>query len=412
MSDILAALSGPAPKEQAGPKLTVDAGPDGGQFTGLVTTQPVQPGEYQGAFARVYELAGLNPDDYRIVDDTVRFSSWEQSAYDNTLKARSTITLYSYRAQFQRITPIDVRTEALVKELAKSFRVRRPRRTPGTGLGAPCSYAPLWADWQGGKNETRPGDPGETGVEQTTHRIDRAIEASIHRIKTLRKHGRNITGITNAFMGDPTEGVADSYVNQTHIIELDMVQQMHWALARMRDIAEALLPLADDEARMVFVLCNHGQLSRKGTKTNVTGDADNVQNHLAMLLRDYVVGPKMPGVEWVLPGEQMIVTPTISGVPVAASHGHKVTGGEDSWLLRQTALLAAQRGTAPRVWLTAHRHSQDVRDLGSIHRIQAATADGGSKHFTDGSGIYSTPGTTTLLIGNHNERGFSDVELL
>lgn len=412
MSDFIAGLDEVENQNAPGPKLTVDAGPDGGEFTGLVTTEPVKPGDYQGAFAKVYQLAGLNPDDYRIVDDTVRFSSWQQSSRPPGSVKRDIVTLYAYRARFQRITALDLRTEALVKELAQSFRVRRPRRTPGTGLGEPCSYVPLWADWQYGKNETRPGDPGETGVEQTTHRIERAIEASIDRIKFLRKHGRNITGITNAFMGDPTEGVADSYVNQSHIIEKGMVDQIHLALARMRDIAEALLPLADDEPRMLFVLCNHGQMSRKGTKTNVTTDADNVQNHLALLLRDYIVGPKMPDVEWVLPDDQMIVTPTISGVPVAASHGHKMTGSEDSWLLRQTALLAAQRGVAPRVWLTAHRHSQDVRDLGSIHRIQAATADGGSKHFTDGSGIYSTPGTTTLLIGNHNERGFSDVELL
>src|SRR5690606_7176891 len=58
------------------PALTVDASPDGGEFTGMVTDRPIPPSQYEGAFAKVYELAGLDPADYRIVDDTVRFSAW------------------------------------------------------------------------------------------------------------------------------------------------------------------------------------------------------------------------------------------------------------------------------------------------------------------------------------------------
>src|SRR5690606_4485186 len=106
----------PVPEPQL-PKLTVDAGPDGGEFTGLVTREPITPGDYQGAFAKVYELAGLDPDDYRIVDDTVRFSSWQQSARgrDGT---RDLITLYSYRARFQRITAADRDVENIA-ELVK-----------------------------------------------------------------------------------------------------------------------------------------------------------------------------------------------------------------------------------------------------------------------------------------------------
>lgn len=404
-------LSNAMPEDRSAPPMKVEAGPDGGTFTGFVSEKPIDPGDYQGAFAKVYELAGLDPKQYRIVDETVRFKAYQQSKRTDD-GDRDTITLFSYGARFQRISAMDLQTEALVKELKKSFRVRRPRRSPGTGLGPACSYVPMWSDWQGGKGEVREGEPGATGVEQTTIRIDRGIEKSIERIKWLRKRGMNLTGVTNAFMGDPTEGVYDSYINQAHTVELNMVQQIHWALARMVDVSEALLPLADDEARMLFVLCNHGQMSRKGTKTNVTTDSDNVQNHLAMLLKDYIVGPKMPGVEWVLPGDQMIVTPTISGVPVAASHGHKIVGNEENWLLKQTAMLAATRGVAPRVWLLAHKHSQKTLDLGSIHAIQGATADGGSKHHTDTTAVYSTAGTTSLLIGNHDVRGFSDVELL
>lgn len=396
------------------PALTVDASPDGGEFTGLVTTAPVLPGDYEGAFAKVYALAGLNPADYRIVDETVRFSAWQQSKRLAN-GDRDTITLYSYRARFQRITALDLRTEAVVTALAENLRRRRltVRRIPGTGLGPECTYAPLFSDWQLGKGEIRQQDiaHGTTGVEQTQWRVLRGIDASKARVKSLRRVGRNVTGIAIGHMGDPTENVADSYEQQTFGIELNLVDQMERALDLMVFAAEELLPLGEHQD-VFAVLCNHGQLARRGTKVSITDDADNVQNHLMRLMRDRIVGPKFPNAAWRIPGQEMITTLTLAGVPVAAAHGHKIKGGEPAWLLKQTANLTATRGVTPRVWLTAHRHSQDVLDLGAVHRIQAATADGGSKHFEDEQAVYSTPGTTSLLIGTHDERGWSDLELL
>lgn len=404
-------LNGPPASE---PRLSVEASPQGGEFTGLVTDNPISPDDYEGAFAKVYRLAGLDPANYRILDETVRFSAWQQSKRLED-GSRDTVTLYSYRARFQRITELDLRAEALVAALAENLRRRRltVRRTAGVGLGEPCTYTALFSDWQFGKNEIRKADldHGTTGVEQTSWRIQRAIDASKARVKNLRRVGRNVTGIAIGHMGDPNENVADSYENQTHIIELNLTQQIEVALDHAVLAAEELLPLAEQQD-VFAVLCNHGQMSRRGTKVNITNDEDNVQNLLMRLMRDRVVGPKFTSARWHLPEDQMITTLELAGVPVAAAHGHKIRGDEGSWLLKHTANLQATRGVAPRVWLTAHRHSQDTLDLGSIHRIQAATADGGSKHFTDGSAIYSTPGTTTLLIGNHDERGFSDVELL
>jgi len=411
VSAATAFVSPPATNAASTPSLTVDASPEGGEFTGLITTSPIKPGDYEGAFAKVYALAGLEPCDYRIVDDTVRFSAWEQSS-----KAAGTTTLYAYRARFARISETDRETERVVAELAARLRLKRHtvRRTPGAGLGPESSFTVMFSDWQLGKNEIRDEDRahGITGVEQTTWRVERAIDAAKRRVKELRRAGRNITGIALAHMGDPTEGL-DSYANQAFILELNIVQQMEIALRLMTLGAEELLPLADSGKQdMIFTLCNHGQLARRSSKSNITDDSDNVQNHLAMLLKDYIIGPRFRDVRWHIPGLQMITTLNIAGVDVAAAHGHKIAGSEDNWLLKQTALLGATRGDAPTLWLTAHRHSQDSRDLGSLTRIQAATADGGSPHFTDTSAIYSTPGTTSLLIGKHDERGYSDLELL
>lgn len=400
-----------APPSEMG-KLVVEASADGGEFTGLVTTKPLAPTEYEGAFAKVYQLAGLNPADYRIVDDTVRFSAWQQSKrLENG--DRDTITLYSYAARFERITEVDRRTEALVQDLTARLRAKRLRRTPGAGLGPACTAVILPSDWQYGKPAIREEDleHGATGPEQTQWRIERAVERFQARVKALRRVGRNIEGVAIGHMGDPTENIADSYEQQTYTVVLNLTQQIEVALDSMVFMAAELLPLA--EQRTVFgVLCNHGQLARRNTKVSITDDGDNVQNLLLRLQRDRIVGPRFPDCRWFVPGEDMITTLDLSGVPVAAAHGHKIKGPEEAWLLKQTANLTATRGVAPRVWLTAHRHSQDVKDLGAIHRIQAATADGGSKHFEDQTAIYSTPGTTSLLIGRHDERGWSDLELL
>lgn len=400
------------------PELKITTDSKGGEFSGLVAENPLAPSEFESAFAKVYKLAGLDPKDYRIIEDTVTLSIWQQSARSKN-GHRDLITLYSYKAKFQRISQTDRETEELLDRLSKSaMAVRKlPRRTPGAGLGAPCSYTLLPSDWQIGKGEIREKDLhlGKTGVEQTVARVHRAIEKTEARIKHLRAAGRNIESISIGFMGDPTENVADSYLNQPYTVELNLKDQIYVSLDLMTLMCERLLPLSDAPADVFAVLCNHGQLSRKGTKTNISDDADNVQNLLMQLLQDRIIGPAFPDTRWHLPGSEMITTLAIAGVPVAAAHGHKIPSGingEHKWLSSQTANLAEKRSHRPRLWLTAHRHSLDVKDYGPFHRIQAATADGGSKHFEDGSGVYSTPGTAVALIGNHDDRGFSDVELL
>ena len=377
--------------------------------TGALDTPIVTVSDWDG----VLRHFGLDPTEFEIVDDTVRMSRWQQSKrLENG--DRDLIWLTSYKARFRRLSAQDILSSEVIDAMAARLRARRlPRRTPGSGLGAPCTATILPSDWQLGKPAIRQEDleHGATGPEQTQWRIERAVERTQAKVKALRKVGRNIEGIGIGHMGDPTENIADSYEGETYQIVMNLTQQIKMALDLSIFIAEELLPLAEVQ-NIWAVLCNHGQLARRGTKTNITDDSDNVQNLLMRLQRDRIVGPKFPNARWHIPGEEMITTLNLSGVDVAAAHGHKIKGSESAWLLKQTANLQATRGIAPRVWLTAHRHSQDVIDLGAIHRIQAATADGGSKHFQDETAIYSTPGTTFLLIGQHDERGWSDLELL
>lgn len=384
--------------------LRVEASDAGGEFSGLVTHKPLKPSEYTGAFAKVYELAGLDPADYVIVADTVKFSSWQQSARSSE-GDRDVVTLYAYSARFRRLSAFDRASQKRVDQLAAQVAKRRlkppvqPRES--SALGMPVAHTTLWADWQLGKDEGG-------GVEATVARVLEDLSESVAQVRA----NDNITDVLLCFMGDPVENVSDSYPSQQFIVQMNLTNQILLALDLMERVISEHLELGVN-VHVLSVLCNHGQLTRKNTKTNVTDDSDNVQNLLMHVLRDKVFADDAR-ITWHLPFEDdgMITTATVAGVNVAAAHGHKISGREDAWLLKQTANLTAKRGFTPRVWLTAHRHSFNVLDLGSVSRIQAATNDGGSKHFEDGSGIYSTPGTVALLVGNHDPRGWSSADLL
>ncbi len=399
-------------------KAIVTASQDEITVENVILTNALEPGE-TGIFDHVFKIAKLNKEDYRLVDDSLSFGTWNQSAMGPDGE-RNTIVLYSYRCRFVRVTELQRRTETLVNELAEAAKARRRKvhqRTPGTGLGVPASFTLLSSDWQLGKPEIREQDLpyGKTGVEQTIWRVERGVERSVQMIKDLRKLGHNIPSVSIGLMGDPTENISDSYTNQQYTVELNLIDQIERAVDLMEMQIGSLLEMCDEPGDVFGVLCNHGQMARKGTKTNVTDDADNVQNLLLRLLRDRIIGPAFPGTNWYLPGDQMITTLNIQGVAVSAAHGHKIPSGisgEKSWLASQTANLADKRGHQTELWLTAHRHSHEVKDYGPYFRLQAATADGGSKHFEDGTGMYSTPGTSVALIGRHDERKYSHFELL
>ena len=377
-------------------RVEVSTGGASGEFSDVVTTEKVAPGSYDNAFAKVFELAGLDPSEYRIIGDTVGFSSWQQSA--RTADGdRDVVTLFAYKARFQRISDVDKQTEERLKALAEHVRERTTFRKYAERHPEQC-HTTQWADWQLGK---------DSKTDETVERVLGDLDAAADEWE------KGFSEIALCFMGDPIENVSDSYVNQAFVTDLNLTDQLMLALELMTKIITEALRFSN-KVHAAFVLCNHGQLSRKGTKTNVTDDADNAQNLLARLLRDHVFkGEKR--IEWHIPENgDMITRAYFSHVPVALAHGHKITGREDNWLLKQTATLTAKYDFTPRIWLTAHKHQFNVLDLGSVHRIQAATNDPGSKYFEDTNGVYSVPGTVRLIIGDHDRhgRGFTDADLI
>jgi hypothetical protein len=347
----------------------------------------------------VMRTFGLDPAEFEVVDDTVKMSRWQQSKRTED-GDRDVVWLHSYKARFRRIqNRVPEEDVAALRREIRAFKL--PRRSPGTGLGAPATFYTGWSDWQFGK-----GEGG--GYRGTQARILDSFEQTHDRIRDLRKIGRNIESLSVWNMGDPNEGCDSNYPSQLNTVELNRRQQLTMVLDLWTKGLEFLAPLAED-VEFGSVLCNHGEWTRQGFGTKaVTDDSDNIGGYLAETLQRVLTGKRgTEHIRWAIPDDQMVMHTVMSGVPVALAHGHKAPGSakELEWLRGQSIKAHREIGREPRLWFTAHRHHYEVKDYGAWHRIQHPSLDFGSKYYTDTSGLWSTPGTFTCLVGEHEQAG-------
>lgn len=374
-----------------------DYGPEGGEFTDVTSTEPLKLASDWDA---VFRKFSLDPAEFVIIDDTVRCSTWQQSARTKD-GDRDVVQLFAYKARFARKQA----GAADIAELTKHLRSWSPaRRTIHVNDGTPVTMFVGWADWQLGKGE---GD----GTKGTTQRVLDSFEKTADRIVKLQRDGINIERLLIANMGDHTEAVTGHYTSQTYSVDLNQRDQLNLAIELNLTGIKALAPLVE-HTTYAACLCNHGQWQRLAGK-QITDDADNSTGFIGDTLKTVCeLHPSLAHLDWIIPRDEMITTGAFSGVNIAMGHGHKIGGNEDVWLAKQTQWLQTTSDFRPHLWFTAHRHTASLEDYGPYHRIQCTTNDPGSKSFTDGTGKFSTRGTTTALIGQHNARRFSHYEVL
>jgi hypothetical protein len=381
-----------------GDKAWATVSPDGGELS--TGAMPVELGTDWDSVLKGF---GLDPDVFEVVDDTVRMSKWQSSKrLENG--DRDLIWLYSYRARFRRksLTALpDTEVEDIRKYVQKWKPLSKTKQeSPETG----STLVVCWADQQLGKS-------AGGGVDATVERILDSYTATIERVKELRRNGRNIEKIAIVNMGDPVEGCDGNYASQLFTVELTQRQQLLLALDLWAQGVRQLSSLAE-ESEFISVLCNHGEWMRRGGKA-VTSDSDNAGGFLTDALQRILHGrPEADKLKWNIPHDEMTTTSVLSGVKVAFTHGHKITGKEVEWLRGQSIRILREEGREPDIWVTAHRHHLQVQDFGPWYRFQCPSNDGGSKWYTDTSGNWSTPGTLTFLVGKHDPRGWSDMAVL
>lgn len=375
-------------------KAEVVVGPDGGTLSTGVLTGPIElTQDWDGVLVGF----GLDPAVFEIVDDTVRMSKWQQSARSKA-GDRDMVWLYSYSAKFIRRLPqlseIDILT------LRKNVQKWKPAATKPAVHGTPCTYLVNLADLQIGKSQGG-------GIDGAIRRIESALESSVQHLAYLRL-SHNIQQVAIANMGDPIEGCEGNYASQLFTVQASLREQLNLAL----DVLMKAIEVHSADT-FISVLSNHSEWMRRGGK-QVTGDSDSADGYLAdTLKRIYEKTDKGP-TNWVIPHDEMVVMANLSGVNVAFTHGHKIPSEskEHTWLQGHSIKLLRDYGAEPRIWVTAHKHHYYQRDFGPWTRFQCPSLDGGSKWFTDLTGMWATPGMLTMLIGNHDPRGYSDVCIL
>lgn len=394
LRDIEDDLSAPASKG------SLDVTRDGAQANNVVVESPILDD-----WSPVFALFNLNADEFEVVDDTVRMSTWQTSRRTDD-GDRDTVQLYSYSARFRR-KPKARLSDADVEAHRKAVRAWRIPKVKRRSLdkGAPTGAVINLADIQGGNSEGG-------GVEATSKRLTDGLE-NVDRWLDRMSDTFDVGEIVLANNGDPMEGCAGNYASQMFTVELNTRGQMNFVLDHWALYAKHLFP-EYDKAQFVSVLCNHGEFGRMGAAKNQTSDSDNAGGFLAETLRRVLDRPEFDHVEWVIPHDQMNVYPTVAGVPMAFNHGHKIPGsdanGFEKWLNGQ--VRGDANAHAARIWQTAHRHHFAAWDMGSCSVFQAPSLDGGSKWLRDMTGRYSRSGILAYLVGEQFPLGWSEMAFL
>jgi hypothetical protein len=374
---------------QAKATVEIDAG-------GADVRNVVIEGDLNGDWGRLLRHFKLDPECFEVVDDTVRMSTWEQSARSKA-GDRDKTQLWSYSARFRRINKQMVRPEVL-----ESWRNHLMKLKPATRSSTVDGvYLILIADPQLGKK----------GTAEAVENWKRGVLAHLDEAERL-----NAQAVHVAWMGDETEGVCNNYGNQAHTIELNQSQQLEldfdlrvWTLEQV--LARGFTVSASS------VISNHGEWTRNGSKEPVTSSNDNASTHIARLVQktfqrtghhiDWTIGDAAPG-----------ITITLGGIECYFSHGYKEKGRGTSSETRTRSAIERQilgrtedLGTT-KLWFMAHYHHCYSNEFEgrTVFGCPALEAEKSSEYMLDQYGVWSPAGMLGMVIGG-TSRGWRNANV-
>ena len=362
------------------PMGTVDVGPDGGEFKDIKSETPIT--DWSDVFAQF----GLDPKSFSIVDDTVRMSTWQSSKRTES-GDRDVINLYSYRAQFRRLTGAEIELPALYAEGR-----RKPRAQVKTTPAKRVTVVAL-SDVQAGKVDHRGGTP---------ELIDR-LAGMRERLATHLKQ-RKPQSTVLAEVGDLFEGF-ESGGNPMFTNDLSLSQQM--------DLAGTEL------YKFIEVMHRHGHVDVMSAPSNHTAWRNGKQNlgrpgdDLGMFVHRQVRKvTDVAGIDATWTFSDMYdesVTLDILGTVLGMVHGNQFSPGQAvTWWQKQ------QHGGMPMaradIMLSGHYHHLTVIPSGRNPNtgrqkwwLQACTTDNGSSWFRN---IGPGDSDAGLLVFDITEDGF------
>ncbi|MFC4373364.1 hypothetical protein ACFO5K_04565 [Nocardia halotolerans] len=398
LADDAANLAGRDPVNKG----SIDVTGDGATVNNVVVDAPINDD-----WTHVFALFNLNATEFHVVDDTVRMSTWQQSkAQDDG--TRDVVQLYSYSARFRRRRATDICPETVDRWRTTLLTAAFP---VATQTAATNTYVILVADPQLGK----------PGTEQAIENWRRGV--TTHLVTAAGMHAsRPLSGIHVAFMGDEVEGVCNNYGNQSHVVELNKSRQLELDFdMRVWTIKEALrigVPVS-----VSSVISNHGEWTRNGSKDPVTTQGDNASTHIARQVRklfdELADHGAVPTINWHIGAGDPAVTLRLSGVDCYFSHGYIEKGRGSSSetrtrnaIERQILGRTEELGTTS-LFFTAHFHhfySQEFEGR-TLFGCPALEAERSSEYMLNQYGVWSPAGMLGLMVGAHNQRGWSNVNV-
>jgi hypothetical protein len=371
--------------------------PDG---TGRLETGKI-PVELTDDFSPLLTFFGFSPDEFEVIDDTVKVAKWQQS---KRLESgdRDTIWLYSYKARFRRRSPAQILADEELDRMAAL--VRAPRRTLGAGLGPGVTYVHHQGDEQAGK-----GAGG--GLDGLLTREQDAVERSLDAIKRLRKAGHNIEAIADVSAGDRVENIFGHYPSQARTTAT-LRKQMGFAVdmdcARLEAFAAFGLPIIAPRTPS-----NHGEIRQVIGQAPYTSASDNLDLTLAELSKRVLDRTKIADqIDWQIPHDEWMTTFELSGVPVGLTHGHKVQGKIADWTRKQRDYFHFHHQTRLSIIMMGHHHHAQIEDVGGTWLIVTTSLDGGSEWFEASQGQRSLHGALGYLVGSSLRSGWDCITFL
>jgi hypothetical protein len=341
---------------------------------------------------------GLDPALTEIVPDSVEIRVWDQAIGGGVVN----------RARYYRcrIRPRRAAMSAVdVDELAGMVKRKRPRK-PLTASGG-VGFVVNLSDWQLGK-----GDGGGTAA--TVQRISDAIDATVQRLKDLRRIGHNVDTVALVGLGDIVEQCSGHYASQAFTVDCTRREQLRLARLLATYAVDAFAELAPTVV-LGAVPGNHGENRNAAGKAYTTVD-DNDDLAVFEQVGEALAqnSARFGHVEVVL-ADGLVLTLDLCGVVVGWTHMHQGPGSGqakiEAWWRGQ--VMGRQPISDALILNTAHFHHFLMSESTGRTVIQQPAMDGGSRWWADKTGQSSPTGMVTYLAGAAcGQRGWQDLAIL
>jgi len=358
---------------------SVETDSKGGEFTGIRSDKKITD------WTNVFKQWDLDPNEFEIVDDTVKMSKWQQSKAleDGT---RDIVDLYSYSARFRRIEDrLDL--PALYKAAKARPRVR-VKTTPQER-----ATISVFTDPQIGKTGSRGGTP---------ELIDRMAEKREKLDALLKKRRPSMVGLLDG--GDGFEGF-ESGGNPMFTNDLSLGQQMDCygtELYQFVDMMQRHAPLTG-----AGVPSNH--TAWRNGKQQLGNPQDDLGMHVQAQMLKVAKAAKLD-MTWTFPEPyDESVTVDFFDSRLGLVHGNQFGPSQGvAWWEKQT--FGAQAIATADILVGAHYHTFSCMPAGRnpVNKRQrwfmgAPTLDNGSDYYRNSQGRDSDPG---LLVFDITPDGF------